>query len=193
MADMLATDEDLASLLQKDIDTASAVLALEIGTAVVQAAAGQRIVRATSTDETVWGGTDSVLVLPERPIVDVVAVTFGGSVLAEGTASGSWRLAPGGIWRDLGWADCPGVPSPVTVTWTHGYLPEHQKAQLGRGVVLSLARGLFLDADGRVVREQIDDYSVAYAEADAALEAKPSLMALLRKQYGRKAAMVRIV
>jgi hypothetical protein len=193
VADMLATDEDLASLLQKDIDTASAVLALEIGTAVVQAAAGQRIVRATSTDEVVWGGGDRLLVLPERPVVSVASVTYEGSALTEGTASGTWRLAPNGIWRDLGWSECWGVPSPVTVTWTHGYLSTDQKAQLGRGVVLSLARGLFMDADGRVVREQIDDYAVSYAEADASLETKPSLIALLRKQYGRKAAMVRIV
>lgn len=193
MADMLATDEDLASLLQKDIDTASAVLALEIGTAVVQAVAGQRIVRATSTDEMVWGGTDNVLVLPERPIVSVASVTFGGVPLSQGTASGTWRLSPSGIWRDLGWYEVAGEPSSALVTYTHGYLVTDQKAQLGRGVTLSLARGLFMDADGRVVREQIDDYAVSYAEADAALEAKPSLMALLRKQYGRKAAMVRIV
>jgi hypothetical protein len=52
--------------------------------------------------------------------------------------------------------------------------------------------GLFVNPSG-VVREQIDDYAVAYAEADAALAAQPSLMALLRRQYGRKAAMVRVM
>lgn len=192
MADQLATDEDLASLLQRDIDTASAVLALEVSTAVVQAAAGQRIVRATSTDRIVWGGADRVLLLPERPVIEVASVTYGGSVLEEGTESGTWRLAPGGIWRDLGWTECAGEPSPVTVTWTHGYLSTDQEIQLGRGVALGLARGLFTNPDG-VAREQIDDYAVAYAEAQAALAAQPGTVALLRKQYGRKAAMVRIV
>lgn len=192
MADQLATPEDLAALLQRDVDTASATLAIEVGTAVVQAAAGQRIVRATSTDVVVWGGTDNVLVLPERPVISVASVTYGGSALAEGTASGTWRLARDGLWRDLGWSEVYGEPWSVEVTWTHGYLTTEQGIQLGRGVALGLSRGLFNNPDG-VVREAIDDYSVAYAEASAALEAQPSVIALLRKQYGRKAGMVRIV
>jgi hypothetical protein len=192
MADQLATPEDLASLLQRDLDTASAVLALEVSTAVVQAAAGQRIVRATSIARTVWGGAGNLLLLPERPVISVAAVTYGGSALSEGTASGTWRLAQNGIWRDIGWTEVTGEPSPVTVTWTHGYLPDDQEIELGRGFALSLARGLFTNPDG-TLREQIDDYSVAYAEAQAAFEARPGMTALLRRQYGRKAAMVRIV
>jgi hypothetical protein len=192
MADLLASDIDLASALQRDVDTASAILALEVSTAVVQAAAGQRIVRATSTARTVWGGSDRLLVLPERPVVSVAAVSYGGSALSEGTASGTWRLAPNGIWRDIGWTEVTGEPSPVDVTWTHGYLPADQEIELGRGFTLSLARGLFTNPDG-TIREQIDDYSVAYAEASAALEARPGMGALLRRQYGRRAGMVRIV
>lgn len=192
MADQLASDEDLASSLQRDVDTASAILAIEVATAVVQAAAGQRIVRATSTDLVIWGGTDSVLLLPERPVVSVASVSYGGSALTEGTASGTWRLTRDGIWRDVGWTELAGEPSPVTVTWTHGYLTDDQGIQLGRGVTLSLARGLFTNPDG-VTREQIDDYAVAYAEASASLAAQPALTALLRKQYGRKAAMVRVM
>jgi hypothetical protein len=192
VADLLATPADLASLLQRDVDTASATLALEVCTAVVQAAARQRIVRATTTDETVWGGTGRVLVLPQRPVVSVASVTYGGSALTQGTASGTWRIAPDGIWRDIGWTECAGEPSPVLVTWTHGYLTTDQGIQLGRGFTLSLARGLFTNPDG-TVREQIDDYAVAYAEAEAALEARSGATALLRSQYGRKAGMVRIV
>jgi hypothetical protein len=195
VADQLASAADLASLLKQsfdEYDTATAVLVLEACTAVVQAAAGQRIVRATTTEGVVWGGSDSVLTLPERPVVSVAAVTYGGSALTEGTASGTWRLTRDGIWRDLGWSEVYGEPSSVLVTWTHGYLASEQGIQLGRGVTLGLARGLFTNPDG-VVREQIDDYAVAYAEASSALEAQTSVMALLRKQYGRKAGMVRIV
>jgi hypothetical protein len=192
VADMLATPEDLASLLQRDLDTASATLALEVSTAVVQAATGQRIVRATSTDVIVWGGTDPVLILPERPVVSVTSVSYGGSTLTQGTTSGTWRLARDGIWRDIGWAECSREPSPVTVTWTHGYLASDQGIELGRGFALSLARGLFTNPDG-TIREQIDDYSVAYAEAEASFQARPGMTALLRRQYGRKAGMVRIV
>jgi hypothetical protein len=190
MADMLATPEDLASLLQHDVDTASATLAIEICTAVVQAACGgRRIVRVVDDSEEVWGGSDRILRLKNAPIVSVTSVTYGGVLLSEGTASGTWRRAKYGIWRDLGWTECSLEPSPVTVVYTHGLLAGDQGLQLGRGAVLGLSRGLFENPTG-VVREQIDDYSVAYAEAQAALDASPALKALLRKQYGPKARMV---
>ncbi|GAA2696499.1 hypothetical protein [Actinoplanes palleronii] len=192
MADLLATPADLASLLQRDVDTASATLALEVSTAVIQAAAGQRIVQVAADTATVFGGTDQLLALPGRPIISVTSVTYGGVLLSQGTASGTWRLAPGGIWRDVGWTECSWEPSPVQVVYSYGYAPGAQELQLGRGVCLTLARGLFTSPDG-AIREQIDDYSVAYAEAASALAANPSLIALVRKQYGRKAGMVRIV
>ena len=189
---MLASPTDLAAALQRDVDTASATLALEVSTAVVQAAAGQRIVQVVDDEVTVWGGTDRVLVLPQRPVVSVASVTYAGSALSQGTASGTWRPFADGVWRDLGWAECSGEPSPVAVVYTHGYPVGHQALQLGRGVTLSLARGLFTNPDG-VVREQIDDYAVAYAEAATALDVMPGMSARLRKQYGLKAGMVRIV
>lgn len=190
MADTLATPADLATALQRDVDTASATLALEVATAVVQAAAGQRIVRATTT-ETAWGGVDRVLRLKQRPIISITSVTYNGSLLAQGTASGTWRMAANGLWRDLGWAECAGEPLGTTVVYVAGYLATDQEIQLGRGVTLSIARGLFANPDG-TIREQIDDYSVAYAEAEAAMDAQPSLVARLRKQYGQKAGLVRI-
>jgi hypothetical protein len=198
MADLLASDEDLASLLQQDVDTASAILALEICTAVVQAACGgRRIVRVVDDLEEVWGGTDRVLRLKNAPIVSIGSVTYGGSLLSQGTASGTWRRAKYGLWRDLGWTECSSEPSPVQVVYTHGYDPngsasDVQATQLGRGVVLNLSRGLFVNPDG-VAREQIDDYAVAYEKATEALDASPSLKALLRKQYGPKARMVSAV
>lgn len=192
MADQLATPEDLAALLQRDVDTASATLAIEVSTAVVQAAAGQRIIQVSGETATVYGGSDSLLPLPGRPVISVASVTYGGSLLSQGTASGTWRLAPGGIWRDLGWTECSWEPSPVEVVYSYGYAPGAQELQLARGMTLSLARGLFTNPDG-AVREQIDDYAVAYAEASAALAAVPGMTALLRKQYGRKAAMVRVL
>lgn len=197
MADLLASDEDLASLLQKDLDTASATLALEICTAVVQAACGgRRIVRVVNDTEEVWGGSDRFLRLKNWPIVSVASVSYNGSTLTQGTASGTWRRAKYGIWRDLGWAEVCGEPLPTTVVYTHGYDPngsnsDKQATQLGRGIVLSLARGI-TENPGGVAREQIDDYSVAYEKATAALDASPFAVALLRKQYGPKARMVSV-
>jgi hypothetical protein len=192
VADQLATPSDLASLVQADVDTASATLAIEVSTAVVQAVIGHRIVQVTDEAITVYGGTDRFLALPGAPVTAVASVTYNGSALTQGTASGTWRLAPDGIWRDLGWTECAWEPSPVAVVYSYGYAPGAQELQLGRGVALSIGRGLFVNPSG-VVREQIDDYAVAYAEADAALAAQPSLIALLRRQYGRKAAMVRVM
>lgn len=193
MADQLASPEDLASAVQADVDTASAVLAVEIATAVVQAACGgRRIVRVIDDSEEVWGGGDQLLRLKNAPIVSITSVTYNGSTLAQGTASGTWRRAKCGLWRDLGWAETYGEPLATTVVYTHGFADGQQELQLGRGAALGLAKGLFQSPSGVVIREQIDDYSVAYAEASAALEASPSLKGLLRKQYGPKARLVSV-
>lgn len=210
MADQLASPSDLAALLQTDVDTASATLAIEVATSVVQAAAGQRLVLVTDESETVYGATDRVLALSQRPVVSVTSVTFNSVLLTQGTASGTWRLTPGGLWRDLGWAECswvggswvggswaerswgPAPAPPTVVVYTHGYAAGAQELQLARGATLSIARGLFNNPTG-ATSEKIDDYSVAYAEAAAALDASPGLAARLRKQYGTKAGMVRVL
>ena len=191
MADQLATPSDLASAVQMDVDTASAILAIEVSTAVVQAACGgRRIVRVVDDTEEVWGGTDRILRLKNWPIDTIGSVSYNGSSISQGTGSGSWRRSKYGIYRDLGWIECASEPLPTTVVYTHGYAPGTQDLQLGRGTVISLSKGLFISPNGVVIREQIDDYAVAYAEASASLEASPSLVKLLRKQYGPKARMV---
>lgn len=198
MADMLATPEDLASLLQKDIDTASATLALEISTAVVQGAAGgQRIVQVAGDVMATIGTTEQYLRLPQWPVTSISAVTIDGVALtagAPGSGGDTYRLVGDRrLWRGCGWQTYCGEPSAVGFTCTHGYAAGRQELQLGRGAALSLARGLFIAADGTVVREQIDDYAVAYAEVEAALDAKPALKTAIRKQYGTKAGMVRVM
>lgn len=192
MADQLATRTDLAALVQADVDNASADLALEIATSIVQAAVGQRLIQAGEFTEVVYGGTDRTLVLSQRPVGTVTSVSYNGTVLTAGTASGTYRLTPDGLWRDIGWTDCAWEPWPVTVVYTPGYPDGSQDLELARGVTLSLARGLFVNPSG-AVREQIDDYAVAYSEAAAAFEALPSLLVALRRKYGRKAGMVRVL
>jgi hypothetical protein len=48
-------------------------------------------------------------------------------------------------------------------------------------------------ADGQRIVQVVADTAVAYAEAEAALEARPSLKAAIQKQYGPRARMVRIL
>ncbi len=209
MADQLASPADLASLLQTDLDTASATLAIEVATAVVQAAVdGQRIIRATTT-ETIFGGIGQLMRLTQQPLVSVTSVTFNGVLLTQGTASGNWSQTANGIWCNLGWSGYSGLNGPgwgdwiyatgpvsTVVVYTAGYDPagsasDKQTLQLARGACLSLARGLMTNPTG-VVSEKIDDYAVAYAAASSALEASPSLKALLRKVYGSKARMINV-
>lgn len=197
MADQLASPSDLASLLQKDVDTASATLAIEVCTAVVQAAAdGQRIVQVVDDTEVVdldGGFCGAYITLKQRPVTAVSSVLVGTTPVTDYTVQLSRRR----LWRAAGWQTVTGTsywltqPTTVTVVYTHGYATGRQELQLGRGTVLSLARGLF-ENPGGVASEKIDDYAVAYEQASAALDASPALKALIRKQYGPKARMVRV-
>lgn len=192
MADQLATPEDLASLIQQtDLDRATCELLIEAATAVVQAICGQRIVEVVDDPFEVVGSFASYLTFPGGPTTAVSSVTINGISLSAGTASGTYRLVGGALYRDIGWADSGG-PTLVAGLRTHGYPPGSQHLQLGRAAVLSLSKGAFVNPDG-VFSEKIDDYSVAYERSAAALEASPFLASALRKQYGQKAAMVNVM
>ena len=196
MADMLATTADLAALLQRDVDTASATLALEVSTAVIQAVAdGQRILQVvgdTAVIDLDPGFCGQFVTLAQRPATAVTSVTIGTTAVTDYVVQYSKRR----LWRADGWQSPTSSywlwqPTTVTVVYTHGYAVGDQKLQLARGTALSIARDLFTNPDG-TVREQIDDYQVAYAQAEMALEGMPGVKALLRKQYGAKAGMARI-
>jgi hypothetical protein len=87
----------------------------------------------------------------------------------------------------------------VTVVYTHGYPTGHQRLQLARGVALELAKTGYNAAAGAgaIVREQIDDYAVQYAEMAAsietALDPDSALARALRRQYGRPSKSVQLV
>lgn len=188
MADQLATPEDLAALLQMDLDLATATVVIEAATAVVQEAAGrppQRLVLVENDEATLLGTTDSWLDLPQRPVTDVTSVTLDGGLITDHTRFGS-RL-----WRSCGWAASACAPSTVQVVYSHGYPPGHQVLQLARSAVLSLARVTYANPTGQT-SERLDDYAVAYAAVAAAMEASPHLRAGIRRQYGRGAGLVRI-
>ncbi len=194
MADQLATPEDLASLLQQDLDASTANLVIEAATAIVQEAAGQRIVQVVGDTASLIGTTDSWLNLPQIPVTAVTSVTLDGALLSSGVpGSGgtTYRLKGNRLWRGDGWQTYCGEPSDVDVVYTHGYATGAQQLQLARGVTLSLAKTAYANPSG-ATREAIDDYQVAYEAAAAALEASPNLKAALRRQYGRRAGLVRI-
>ena len=199
MADRLCAPEDLASLLEKDLDAYKAIMLIECGTAVVQTAAGdQRIVLVTDDTFEVMGTSDSFLQLPQRPVSAVADVTIDGDAVTAGTAWGNYKRFGSRLYRACGWASCWSQPSTIAGTYTHGYdvsAPDPsdwpQDVQLARGAVLGLIRGLFDNPTG-VSREAIDDYQVAYETMSAAMDANPNLQAALRRRYGQSAGLVRI-
>lgn len=195
MADQLATPEQLASALQQDLDASTANLWLNAATAVVQdAAGGQRIVQVVADTATLLGTTDSWLDLPQIPVTAVTSVTLDGTVLAAVAAGGTttgYRRHGNRLWRGDGWQTYCGEPSTVVVVNTHGYATGSQELELGRSAVLGLAKVAYSNPSG-AKSEAIDDYRVAYEAVAAALEASPNLKAALRRQYGRRAGLVRI-
>jgi hypothetical protein len=196
MADQLASPSDLASLVEQDVDTATATLIVEVCTAVVQAAAsGQRIVQVVADVDSAIGSQSQWLRLPQFPVTAVSSVTLDGAALTAGlpgSGYSTYRLVGNRLWRGCGWQTYCGEPSTVGFTYTHGYATGRQELQLGRGAVLSIGRGLLTNPSG-AASEKIDDYAVAYAAAEAALDGSPALRSAIQKQYGPKARMVRVV
>lgn len=180
MADQLVTPTELASFMQQDLDTASATLVIELATAKVQNAAGQRIVASTSTfvidvDICHYGHW---LDLPQLPVRSV------GSVLIDGAAATDWYLRSQRLWRLNGWNTNSSAPTQVTVqSVAHGHLAGSQALQPARSMVFGLA-AVGYGNPSRVVSEAIDDYRVTYAEADARMQVTDSMRDQLLTAYG---------
>src|SRR5687768_12843765 len=150
MADQLCAPEDLASLLEMDLDAYKAIMLVEAGTAVVQATAGrppQRIVEVVDDEFTdLMGTTASWLWLPQRPVTSVEALTIDdGDELVEGT---DFKRFGSRLWRRCGWASCAYEPSTIAGTYTHGYPPGDQGLQLGRSAVISLIKDVYDNPTG---------------------------------------------
>jgi hypothetical protein len=192
MADQLCTPEDLASLLQMDLDRATAELLIEMGTAVVQDAAGMRIVEVIDDPFTVFPDTDvrtHWLQLPEIPVTEVKDVTVNGVAVTD------YTLVRGRLWRRTGWLSIGttyrGQPVEVSGLSSHGYPEGSQDLQLARGSVLSIIKGAYDNPIG-ASSEAIDDYKVTYADLEAQMAAAPHLAQSLRTKYGRRNRSIRM-
>jgi hypothetical protein len=194
---MLASPEDLASLLQSsDVDRATAELLLQCATAVVQqAAGGQRIVQVVNDQVDLYLDADDCgqwLVLPQRPVTAISAVSIGALAVTDWTG----QLSRARLFRPYGWRSTligfANQPNTVSVTYTHGYATGDQRLQLARSAVLALASQGYSNPTG-AVREQIDDYAVQYAGMASQMEATPALTKALRQQYGVRNASAQLV
>jgi hypothetical protein len=188
MADLLATPSDLASVLQEDVDTATATLLLETATAAVQGVTGQRLVQVVADSVTI--DLDELddhhyLYLPEQPVTAVTSAAIGSTAVVDFTT----ELSQGRLWRAYGWRSTliryyP-QPSTATVVYTHGFAAGDQRLQLARSSALQLAAASYVNASPGVIREQIDDYQVQYA-ATSGMDVPDGMATALRRQYSRR-------
>jgi hypothetical protein len=169
---LLATAEQLASVLQQDLDRATAELALATASGKVRAYTRQRIDLVTGETIDLEGYVREVL-LPQRPVVEdnshtltVTEVSSLGLALPTlqayrdyirigqrliRTAGAGWDALVGypmGIWQPT-----------VRVTYSHGYATIPDEIV---GVVLDLASRIYNNPKG-LRSVTVDDYTRVYA------------------------------
>lgn len=155
---------ELASFLQTDLDTASADLARELATGLVESETGKLEATTSTFDVPIRLGSG----LPELELPSP-AVGSVDSIVVDGTAldPDDWQLHPGG------WVELFELPSttdartPTTATVT---------ASIGCAVVPAVAKAVALSVAARIYdnsrglrSETIDGYTYTRAGADDAL------------------------
>lgn len=165
---MYATPSELASYLQKDVDTATATLVLTIASDLFANRANTRFeansvtYSVPSTD----GTANYRIYLPHTPVTAVSAVRINGTAITDFTRIGNV------LYRLIGFGFCWAFPPDlIEVDYTHGYttVPDEVK-----GAVLETAAQAYDVPVSAVVGESIDDYAVKYATAGGGLQLTPS-------------------
>ena len=173
-----ATEAELEAYTGVAVATDRATLLLDTATAAIQAYTRQTLSQASTT--VVLPGTMSErLVLPERPVTAVTAVSIGDTALTADTDyvwDGASTLIRGsrvdGVlsvngpdWLVNGWGDWGGPGAQVEITYTHGFatIPNDIK-----GVCLALAARSLQSPDG-VNSESVGTYSVSYSRSGGAV------------------------
>lgn len=166
---LYATASELASYLQKDLDTATATLVLTTASArfAREAETAWSATTVTYTD-TVDGYTS--VVLPYRPVTAVSAVRINGVTIT------GWSLRNGVLYRTAGFGYRYGtIPDQIDVDLTYGYasVPDDVK-----GAVLEMAAQAFEIPVGALISESIDDWAVRYATTGGGIQLTASAAAL---------------
>ncbi len=147
---MTVTVSDLASFLQRDLDTSTATLALALAVATIEGEAGVKFSATTVTYVTT--STSSPIVLPFAPVTAVSAVRVAGVTIAPAqyTVIGPLVFRPGGF-GNLN----SSLPDRVEVDLTHGYtdVPTDLK-----GAVLEVGGTAYTNPEV-LARAQIDDFA----------------------------------
>lgn len=188
MADQLATTGDLSTFLGETIAAATETFLLEVATAAVQDAAGQRLVEVTDDTVELLGTADYWLQLPEKPVASVSSVEIDGDAVTD------FELRGSRLWRDHGWRE-PANFSPLTstpptsvvaVTYSHGYELTDQDVQFARQVTLVTAAQMYANPLG-ATGLSIDDFRQQFSQSagtSAGGEIPERLQRALRRKYG---------
>lgn len=172
---LYATAEELASIVQEDVDTATATLVLQTASAMFSRAADTWWTATAATYQA--RGTGSMcLELPFRPVTAVSQVRVNTVVVT------GWTLVKNVLYTTAGfgtWGAFP--PDKVEVDLTHGYtsVPDDVKA-----AVLETAAQAYVVPVGAVISESIDDYAVRYATTGGGLQLTASALALAESYRG---------
>jgi hypothetical protein len=155
---MYATAAELASYLQKDLDTSTATLAITVASGMFSTRAATAFAPTTVTYQAEAMGYWQ-LRLPFRPIISVSAVRIIG---AGGTLTVTdYSRIKTVLYRLIGFG-VPGMfpPDMVEVDLIHGYAtcPDDVK-----GAVLESAGVAYEHPDAALIAEAIDDYSIRTA------------------------------
>lgn len=197
--------EQLASYVQSDLDEATATLARDLATGVVQEEIAQRIFRTTSTTRLPRHPIDpSVLVLPQVPVDPNEPITAVGIDHGAYDAD-AWTLVGQRLVLDQAWfapRENPAAPrgragwgawdEQVDVTYTHGFsvIP-----RLIQSVALACAARVVANPTG-VRQTSVGDVSVTYAGSDADLTSGAYLTdrerAILRRFRAPREPMVAV-
>ena len=193
MADTLATPTELANLMDDTgIDEDQATLVLELSTAEVQSAAGQRLIFVEDDPIEVFSFSGPWLTLKERPVTEITSLTIdGGDELVAGT---DYKRPANSatLFRRCGWAECQNEPSILSGVYSHGFATGDQHLEFARSAMFGIAK-LAVSNPSAVASEAIDDYRVQYAAAVAwAMEQSPYLRNALQREYGDRAGLVRL-
>lgn len=148
-----ALETELASYLQKDLDTASATLALALATGEFVRRARRRWA-ATADTYTTTATYATSLALPFRDVTAITALKINGVSTAV-----DYTLRHDTVFRELGFGDpYTWPPQEITVEFTYGETTIPDDVKLA---VLGCAGELYENPTG-VVSETIDDYRIQY-------------------------------
>jgi hypothetical protein len=182
---MYATVDDLASFLQKDIDTATATLNIQVASAMFSARANTWFNSVTYTYQTQALGYRQ-LQLPFRPVTAVSAVRIVSAATGVTTTITDYTRIKTVLYRLIGFG-VPGIfpPDMVEVDLTYGFATVPDDV---RGAVLETAAAGYQGPDVTVVSEQIDDYRIQMAPNTGGVSLTPSAAKLADFYRGTLAA-----